>query len=613
VGLLVRALLIIHTQGVIDGDEALVSIQAQHILRGELPIYFYGVPYLGSLEAYLVALVFAVAGSSVWALRAESTLLSLVIIWLTWRLAAALADVAQLPPFPAYARQRFMLVAALLAAVFPLYDTVLEIRTFGGYVETFVLMLLLLLAALRLTQRWCAGASKRELAWRWAGIGFIVGLGLWVDPLIISAIVVAALWIIGYCLREILSLRRHASLWPSTFSVLKGLLWAFVAIPASMVGCAPAIYWGNTHQWQNVTYILNLGNGFSTLPPDVRAHYPTRLSLIGGLVKLYGTCVVPRIISGALPSESGRLLTSLHTFTLVLGGCCILLAVVLVALSFVSHHPMLVQARQLVFLPLLFAATTAFFFCTSTAAVAGLGCNRDLAGRYAAPFMLALPFFFATAFTVISMYIREYIPEHSVKQTQNTANLHNARPPSSPAAASRYRFSMLAQGTLLAILLVYLCAQIATYRLTDAGHTFQSPYCTHAPANNDPIIAYLQHEHIRYAWAPNWVGFPMVFKTNGAITLADPQPVMKNLAYLNRFPADVIAVLHADRPSFLVMVPHGDRHPQLLRIFDAGHVSYHAVYFPSEPETDVLLVTPISRTVSPFESSAYFNIFHCSS
>src|SRR5450755_824043 len=47
----VRILLIVHTNGVIDGDESLVGIQAQHILRGERPSYFYGIPYFGSLEA----------------------------------------------------------------------------------------------------------------------------------------------------------------------------------------------------------------------------------------------------------------------------------------------------------------------------------------------------------------------------------------------------------------------------------------------------------------------------------------------------------------------------------------------------------------------------------
>ena len=88
---------------------------------------------------------------------------------------------------------------------------------------------------------------------------------------------------------------------------------------------------------------------------------------------------------------------------------------------------------------------------------------------------------------------------------------------------------------------------------------------------------------------------------------------MKHMVYFNRFPADVQAVLHAKRPSFLVIVAHGDRHPKLLQMFDEMRVTYNAVFFSSEPETDILVVTPVSRSVSPFEAEAYFGIFHCSS
>src|SRR5436190_2446516 len=62
---LVRAWLVVHTHGVVDGDEALVGIQAQNILRGEWPVYYYGQAYMGSLEAYMMALLFAIAGCSV--------------------------------------------------------------------------------------------------------------------------------------------------------------------------------------------------------------------------------------------------------------------------------------------------------------------------------------------------------------------------------------------------------------------------------------------------------------------------------------------------------------------------------------------------------------------
>src|SRR6266702_3778699 len=216
----VRVWLVIHTHGVIDGDEALVGIQAEHILRGELPVYFSGQPYLASV----------------------------------------LAEVAQLP---SYARRYFVTTAALLAAVPPLYDGIAEMRTWGGLIETLILMLLLLLSALQLTRRWRAGASKRELALRWAGIGFIAGLGFWIYPLIISAVLAAAAWIVCGIIVEVVRLRRQnaAMLRQAITTMPAGLLPAVTAIPASLLGFAPALYWGATHHWQNVTYILGLGGG----------------------------------------------------------------------------------------------------------------------------------------------------------------------------------------------------------------------------------------------------------------------------------------------------------------------------------------------------------------
>ena len=251
----------------------MVGIQAQHILRGEFPVYYFGQVYMGSLEAYLVAVLFAIAGSSVWTLRAEPVLLSLLIVWLTWKLAAILADAAKLPP---YAKRRFMIIATLFAAVPPLYDAIIELRTLSGYIETFVLMLLLLISAFRLTQRWHEGASTRELALRWAGIGFIVGLGFWVNPLISSAVLAAAIWIVGFCLYAIWSARKR--------SLASIAVPAITAIPTCLIGFAPALYWGATNSWANISYLLTNQGG---LPSQ-------RLATINNVAHLYTSCIVKR-------------------------------------------------------------------------------------------------------------------------------------------------------------------------------------------------------------------------------------------------------------------------------------------------------------------------------
>jgi hypothetical protein len=603
VALLMRALLVIHTNGAIDGDEAIVGMQAQHIVQGEHPIYFYGIPYFGSLEAYLLALVFAVAGSSVWTLRVEPALVSLVIVWLTWKLAGLLAEKAQLST---YGRRYFMLVTTLFAAVCPLYDLVLESRTYGGYVEIFAVMLALLLATLQLTNRWSAGAGKYELTWRWAAIGCLVGLGFWIDPIIISAVLAAALWIVGYCVLAFIRSKRANSVVspPLLLSPVQGLLTAPVVFPASLIGAAPALYWGATHQWQNITYILRLGNSISSLPPEIRAQYPTRLALVGGLTWLYTHCVAPRIIGGALPGESGNLLQIIHVFTLTLGLVCILTAVLLFGLAFFLHSPLLGQVRQLVALPMLFGISTAFFFCTSTAA-AGMVCSGDSTGRYAAPFMLALPFLFSAAFTAIVLSLQQ-----RAERQHESADDVTSEVPQSPSAAMvfRRRVTLGMQMGLSALLCIYLCAQVSTYTLTDAGSTFNSPYCSWAPTDDARIIAYLQHEYVHYAWASNWIGFPITFRTHADIITADPRLLLFHSG-INRLPAYYHAVVHADRPAILAYINTTDAYPQLLHILDGLHVVYHAQRFPAQHGKEVLVVIPLNRTVSLLESRRFLAVF----
>jgi hypothetical protein len=600
--LVIRVWLVARTNGVIDGDEVLVGVQAEHILRGELPMYFYGQPYMGSLEAYLVALFVAIGGPSAWTLRAEPILLSLVVVWLTWKLAAALAGAAQLPSLDksgTYARLIFMSVAALIAAIPPLYDGILELRTYGGYIETFILMLLLLLSALQLTRRWHEGASRREIALRWAGIGLIAGLGFWIYPLIISAVLAAAAWIVGDRLLETVRQRREIVTAPGRciISAIKGSVPALAALPASLVGFAPALYWGATHQWQNISYILGLGAAAN------------RYASIRQVTRSYITCIAPRVISGAVPKEA-PLLAVLHSPLLVVGGLCIFASAALVGIALLSQYPLLLRLQRLVMLPLLFGACTALIFCTSKASVyVVISCNYDIAGRYAAPLVLALPFFFAAVFTMVGMFISVGA---GVGMTRG-GGLYGRPPwptirPLDPSVG-RIRLQIAAQGILSAFLLVYLGMQAWTYGLADPGRTFQSAYCLEAPASNEPIIAYLQQEHVSYAWASNWLAYGIVFKTNGSIIAADPLPFLPRSPNIDRVPANTEAVRHADRPELLVFVHHNDAHPLLLQYLDEQRVTYRAARFPSQPGIDVLVVTPLSRTVSPFESAVFQNIF----
>jgi hypothetical protein len=536
----------------------------------------------------VAACLFAVFGPSVAALRGEATAFGLLLVCATWWLAALLAKAARLPR---YARQWFTTVAALIAALPPLYDGIIELRTGGGWIESFIIMLLLLIAVYRLTTRWHEGASKSELALRWALVGFVVGFGMWIYPLISIAILASALWIIFDRITEIAKRVKAAQPFVSAcVQALQGLLLVIAAVPACLIGFLPGIIWGFQNNWANIHYIFGLGGGWNL----------KRLETIAGVSVRYVGCVAPRVIGGGTPLE-GSLLTIIHSPLLIISVVCIFATVGMVLASFKWRNPAFLCARTLAALPALFGVCAAVLYCVSSASASILiSCSDDFGGHYAAPLVLALPFLFATAFTLAGMLFYE-------------RGQHEAQPTTLTQANAPARTRQRSIGALLALcvlLLLYLAGQAATYSLTNPDLAFQSAYCTISPANYGPIIAYMERENIRYAWATNLLGYQISVETNNQIIMADPLARIHPDIAINRIPTYTAAVADADRASWLVFVKHGDTHPSLLQQFDAARVTYKAAFFPSQPGIDVMVVTPISRTVSPMEAPD-FDIFYC--
>lgn len=584
----IRIWLTVRTHGTMDGDEALLGIQAEHILQGERPIYFYGIPYFGSLEAYVAAALFAIFGPLVAALRVEAAIFGLLLTGATWWLADLLAQAARLP---FVARKWFTMLAALCAALPPLYDGIVEMRTGGGWIESFVIMLLLLISVHRLTTRWRAGTSWREQAWRWAVVGFVVGFGMWIYPLVSVAIVAAALWILLDRLAAVLAALKAGSTLPGAcWQSLRKILLVAWALPACVLGFTPGIIWGIQNDWANLHYIFGLGGGWNL----------QRLQTVALVSERYVGCVAPRVIGGGTPLE-GQLLGLIHAPLMLAGVVCVLASFGLVLASFKWQRPALLRARTLVTLPALFGICSAVLYCVSKASASILiSCDADFGGHYAAPLVLALPFFLATVVTLLGMFLFE-----------PTSPLAQERAQLQGSTVGHARRSVFGVALLGVLLLAYLGAQAVTYGLTNPDLAFQSAYCTIAPADYQPIITYMERENIRYAWATNLLGYQISFQTDNQIILADPLARIHPDISINRIPAYTDAVARAERASFLVFVRHGDTHPHLLQLLDARYVTYKTAFFPSQPGVDVLVVTPTNQTVSPFVSPE-FDLFYCS-
>ncbi|HEU0025577.1 MAG TPA: hypothetical protein VFQ25_00545 [Ktedonobacterales bacterium] len=546
VAVIARVALVIKTGAVIDGDEALVGIQAEHILRGQFPVYFYGQSYMGSLETYLIAAVVAVTGPSVWALRVVPIAMSLALVYLTWRLALALL------PREWRATPLLAGLAALVAAAPPLYVAVTELRAWGGQIEMYVITLALLLATVELSQRLRDDAGTGEMARRWAIWGLLAGLGLWVNPLISYALVACGLWLAVAVARRLAAGGRA--------SVKGSGLGALAAIAGATLGGLPAWVYAIQTGGANVAVYLT--------QPAVSAHDTPvaaqgRLALASAITRAYVACAAPRALDGSLPGESAAwALARLALLALPVAGLLLALWLTL------GRRAARMDAAPQLGLPLLYAASVSAIFCLGTSAWPILkGCDLDLAGRYAVPLALIEPFLLLALFSAPLAWAA-------------------LRPATGPRAL---------RGLWVAALVVLLAGgalQSASYALANPQRTFQSPYYPYGMSDSSELLAYLRAHHIHAAWCNHWIGNIVTYATNGQTVCADYYDQVYHHGLVR--PTDSIARVQTEpAPSFILNLT--EPKPVLARELDALGVPYTLAVL---PRSGVTVITP-ERAVDP--------------
>ena len=164
-----------------NADEAVVGLMARHILQGERPVFFYGQAYLGSLDAWLVAATFTLAGPSVFAIRLVQIALFLGTVITTYLLGLKI-----------YGRRWIGGAAALFLAVPPVLFTLYSTVSLGGYGEVLFLgnlCLLLTLYLVNLNPSQSAARPTRLRSAAWCALGILGGLGFWAFPLILVYLV----------------------------------------------------------------------------------------------------------------------------------------------------------------------------------------------------------------------------------------------------------------------------------------------------------------------------------------------------------------------------------------------------------------------------------------
>lgn len=178
----------------VNADESIMDLMARHILyQGDHPIFFWGQHYMGTLQAYLGAGLIQFFGSFALSVRLGTLLLFALYL-------VCLYFLVRLLYTPIYA----LFICALLSLG---SDRIMSIPLVanGGYAETMLLSvaIFLLVAYLASTISRSQPRMARSRLLLYLFLGVLVGLSLWSDQLILSALLAAGLLLWFACRREL--------------------------------------------------------------------------------------------------------------------------------------------------------------------------------------------------------------------------------------------------------------------------------------------------------------------------------------------------------------------------------------------------------------------------
>ena len=172
-----------------NADEAIIALMAKHILQGDRPIFFYGQAYMGSLDAYLVALAFKLGGIQVWGVR----LVQIVLYSLTIATTAFLGKYLT-------GKWKVGVLAAWFLAIPTISMTLYTTVSLGGYGEMLLIGNLILLTTLKIVRDF-SGEQKKVSIIPWFGLGLLSGFGLWVFGLTLVYSIPAFVYLVWYWMR----------------------------------------------------------------------------------------------------------------------------------------------------------------------------------------------------------------------------------------------------------------------------------------------------------------------------------------------------------------------------------------------------------------------------
>src|SRR6266480_319131 len=224
-----RVAILFASQTHVHSDEAIIGLMGKHILEGRhFPFYMYGQPYNAGAarEAYLASVAFALFGVGVVPLKGCIAVLSLLCLFLFYRMGLALYD-----------RRTAVFATLAFALTPPLLKWHYQVRGYSCY---FLLIPLLTILFLSIQ------STPNRGGWLFLLFGIVSGLSIW--NLELGIAVNAALWVLLLTRRD-LSYRT-----------------ALAALAGFAIGYAPAIGFNLTRHFANWKAVLErTGGGFALL------------------------------------------------------------------------------------------------------------------------------------------------------------------------------------------------------------------------------------------------------------------------------------------------------------------------------------------------------------
>jgi hypothetical protein len=249
-----------------NSDEATLTLEARHIaFLGEHPIFLYGQNYMGTIEAYLGALLMHIFSTPLFSIRLGLILLFALFLGCIYFLTSLLYS------------KRLALFSLLLLSIGSDDLLTREVKALGGSLETLLFgsILMLLASWLALTsypsgQETVTSSTRQRQRWRYAayaGWGLAAGLGLWSHMLIGPFILAGGLLLVAFCRHE-LRLRART---------LQCLIVGLV------IGAFPLIYYNLTAPFSqnSLVTLWNLNRGTSIQSPN---HFSFLQQVVGTLL-----------------------------------------------------------------------------------------------------------------------------------------------------------------------------------------------------------------------------------------------------------------------------------------------------------------------------------------